>query len=92
MYEADYLSQDLVFYANPDHEIVTEGEMTRRAVQRREPLAVELSEFVSAIQSGGPPPVSPQDALIAMLLARAMVDAAARGIVIGAGDLAPILA
>jgi predicted dehydrogenase len=92
MYEADYLSQDLVFYANPDHEIVTEGEMTRRAVQRREPLAVELSEFVSAIRSGGPPPVSPQDALIAMLLARAMVDAAARGIVISAADLAPILA
>jgi hypothetical protein len=36
--------------------------------------------------------VSPQDALIAMLLARAMVDAAARGIVISAADLAPILA
>jgi predicted dehydrogenase len=92
MYEADYITQDLVFFTNPDERLVAEGEMTRRAVQRREPLAVELSEFVSAIRSGGPPPVSPQDALIAMLLARAMVDAAARGIVIGAVDLAPILA
>jgi predicted dehydrogenase len=92
MYEADYLTQDLVFYANPDQTLVAEGEMTRRAVQRREPLSVELSEFASAIRNGGPPPVSPQDALIAMLLARAMVDAAARGIVIGASDLAPILA
>jgi predicted dehydrogenase len=92
MYEADYLTQDLVFYANPDQELVAEGEMTRRAVTRREPLAVELSEFAGAIRSGGPAPVSPQDALVAMLLARAMVDAAARGIVIGADALTPILA
>jgi predicted dehydrogenase len=92
MYEADYLTQDLVFYANPDHELVSEGEMTRRAVQRREPLAVELSEFAAAIRSGGPPPVEPRDALVAMLLARAMVDAAARGVVIGADELTPILA
>ncbi len=92
MYEADYLSQDLVFYANPDRELVTEGEMTRRAVQRREPLAVELSEFASAIRSGGAPPVDPRDALVAMLLARAMVDAALRGVVIGADELTPILA
>lgn len=92
MYEADYLSQDLVFYANPDQELVSEGEMTRRAVQRREPLAVELSEFASAIRLGGPPPVDPRDALIAMLLARAMTDSATRGIVIGAEDLKPILA
>jgi predicted dehydrogenase len=92
MYEADYLSQDLVFYANPDQELVSEGEMTRRAVQRREPLAVELSEFAAAIRTGGPPPVEPRDALVAMLLARAMVDAAARGVVIGADELTPILA
>jgi predicted dehydrogenase len=92
MYEADYLSQDLVFYANPDQELVSEGEMTRRSVQRREPLAVELSEFAAAIRAGGPPPVEPRDALVAMLLARAMVDAAARGVVIGADELTPILA
>lgn len=92
MYEADYLSQDLVFYANPDQELVSEGEMTRRAVQRREPLAVELSEFAAAVRTGGPPPVEPRDALVAMLLARAMVDAAARGMVIGADELTPILA
>ncbi len=92
MYEADYLTQDLVFYANPDKELVAEGEMTRRAVQRREPLAVELSEFVSAVRDGGPPPVAPHDALVAMLLARAMVDAAARGAVIGAEELAGVVA
>jgi len=91
MYEADYLTQDLVFYANPDRELVTEGEMIRRNVKRGEPLAVELSEFVAAVRTGGPPPVSPQDALQAMLLARAMVDSAARGTVIGADELAALL-
>lgn len=92
MYVADYLTQDLVFYANPDQELVTEGEMTRRAVRRREPLAVELSEFVSAVRDGGPPPVAPRDAVIAMVLARAMVDAATRGVVIGQRRLAAMLA
>ena len=92
MYEADYLTQDLVFYANPDKELVAEGEMTRRAVQRREPLAIELSEFVAAVRDGGPPPVDPHDALVAMLLARAMVDAATRGAVIGADELAGVVA
>ena len=91
MYEADYLTQDLVFYANPDQELVAEGEMTRRAVQRREPLAVELSEFVAAVRDHGPPPVAPRDALVAMLLARAMADAATRGVVIGPDDLAQVL-
>ncbi len=92
MYEADYLSQDLVFYANGDPGAMTEGEMTRRAVERREPLVVELSEFVAAIRTGAPPPVAARDAMIAMLLARAMVDSAARGAVLGADELAPLLA
>lgn len=92
MYEADYLTQDLVFFANPDRELVTEGEMIRRNVKRGEPLAGELSEFAAAVRSGGPAPVSPHDALVAMLLARAMVDAAARGAVIGADELATVLA
>jgi predicted dehydrogenase len=92
MYEADYLTQDLVFYANPDQEAVAVGERTEREVERREPLAVELSEFVAAIRSGGPPPVAPHDALVAMLLARAMVESATRGTVIGADELAPLLA
>ena len=92
MYEADYLTQDLVFYANPDRELVSEGEMIRRTVKRGEPLAVELSSFVAAVRSGGPPPVSPHDALVAMLLARAMVDAASRGAVIGKDELAEVLA
>jgi UDP-N-acetylglucosamine 3-dehydrogenase len=100
MYVADYIAQDLVFYANQDApdtwvnpgaggpvNSVAEGEMTRRAVQRREPLVVELEEVARAIRSGGPPPVEPRDAMIALLLARKMVESAETGSVIAGADL-----
>jgi len=98
MYLVDYISQDLVFYANPDASgtwvdpdaarrggavaSVSEGEMTRRVIQRREPLAVELDEFARAVRSGGPPPVEPRDAMVALLLARMMVESASTGQVV----------
>jgi UDP-N-acetylglucosamine 3-dehydrogenase len=100
MYVADYIAQDLVFYANqdaPDTWInpgagvqvssVAEGEMTRRAIQRREPLVVELEEVARAIREGGPPPVAPRDAMIALLLARKMVESAETGSVLAGGAL-----
>lgn len=98
MYLVDYITQDLVFYANPDAPqtwvdpdaaergaavaSVSEGEMTRRVIQRREPLAVELDEFARAVREGGPPPVEPRDAMIALLLARMMVESASTGQVV----------
>jgi predicted dehydrogenase len=91
MYTADYLTQDLVFHANPESGSVAEGEIIWRHIKRQEPLVVELSEFVAAIRSGGPPPVDPRDALAALLLARAMVDAAERGVMIGQEELAELL-
>jgi UDP-N-acetylglucosamine 3-dehydrogenase len=108
MYVADYISQDLIYYANPDaSEIwerpeaddagplttsVSEGEMTRRAVRRQEPLAVELAEFTKAIRSGGPPPVAPRDAMIALLLAQKMVESATTGMVVSGAGLEEALA
>jgi UDP-N-acetylglucosamine 3-dehydrogenase len=105
MYLADYIAQDLIFYANPDgYETwinrgagapitsVTEGEMTRRAIARREPLAIELEEFAAAVRDGGPPPVDPHDALTALLLARKMVESAEAGAVIAGAELAEALA
>jgi predicted dehydrogenase len=105
MYLADYLAQDLVFYPNPDAAPATgtdpavagvasvaEGEMTRRVIHRQEPLLVELSEFARAVREGGPPPVDPHEAMVALLLARAMVDAAASGRVVGQAELAAVLA
>ncbi len=105
MYVADYISQDLVFYANPTAPdaagapdpgapvtTVTEGEMTRRDVVREEPLAVELREFAVAVRDGGPPPVDPHDAIVALLLARKMVESAQSGRAIAGRDLEAVLA
>lgn len=108
MYVADYIDQDLVYYANPDASqvwehpgpddggrmtaSVSEGEMARRSIRRQEPLAVELAEFARAVRSGGPPPVEARDAMIALLLARKMVEAAERGAVVSGRELAEVLA
>lgn len=108
MYVADYIAQDLVFYANPDATQIWErpdgvaggrpitsvssGEMARRVVDRQEPLAVELAEFAAAVRQGGPPPVAPRDALIALLLAKKLVEAASSDSVVTAGALTELLA
>ena len=105
MYVADYISQDLVFYANPEaaHSpaaggagapvtTVTEGEMTRREVRREEPLVVELREFARAVRDGGSPPVDPHDAMVALLLARKMVESAETGQAIAGPALEAVLA
>ena len=92
MYVADYLAQDLVFYANPADATVAEGEMIHRHVDRREPLQVELEEFARAVRDGGPAPVDPHEAMVALLLARTMVQAALSGAVVGEAELAGVLA
>jgi predicted dehydrogenase len=105
MYIADYITQDLVFHANPDAvqtwvnrgagatvTSVTEGEVTHRVIQREEPLRVELREFARAVRDGGPSPVDPRDALVALLLARKMVESAITGEVIAGPTLAEALA
>jgi UDP-N-acetylglucosamine 3-dehydrogenase len=92
MYVADYLAQDLVFYANPADDSVAEGEMVRRHVERREPLVIELEEFARAVREGGPAPVDPREAMIALLLARAMVEAANSGEAVGGATLREVLA
>lgn len=108
MYVADYLTQDLFFYANADASLtwedrgedevgppitsIAEGEMMRRFVRKQEPLAVELAEFARAVRDGGPPPVDPHDGMIALLLARKMVEAAELGRVVTGAELEEALA
>jgi len=92
MYVADYIAQDLVFYPNPADASVAEGEMVRRHVERREPLVVELEAFADAVRDGGPPPVDPHEAMLALLLARTLVDAARTGAVVSASELEAVLA
>ena len=105
MYLADYIAQDLTFIANPDADAtwinrgagasvtsVAEGEMTRRSIRREEPLVVELREFARAVREGGPSPVDPHDAMVALLLARKMVHAALSGQVVAGRELEEALA
>lgn len=107
-YVADYIAQDLDFYANPDAaqtwenrggdgfgariSSVAEGEMTRRSIRRAEPLAVELAEFARAVRDGGPPPVDPHDAMVALLLATKMVESSLSGEAISGAALAEAVA
>jgi predicted dehydrogenase len=93
MYTADYLAQQLVFYPNPAPDgSVGEGERTEREIERREPLAIELDEFARAARDGGRAPVDPHEAMVALLLARAMVESARTGSAISGEALARVLA
>jgi hypothetical protein len=66
--------------------------MTRRYVRKQEPLVVELDEFAAAVRTGGAPPVSPRDGMVALLLARKMVEAGRTGEVIAGSALQEALA
>ncbi len=54
--------------------ILSEGAMTRYALQRYEPLKAELQAFLKAIQNDEPMPVSGEDGLIALRLSLAMIE------------------
>lgn len=87
---ANYLTQDLILYENDAvpqgndwHELavmgVTEGRSIHFKINKREPLREELDAFVEAVRTGGPAPVSGQDALFALAVARKINEAAADG-------------
>jgi UDP-N-acetylglucosamine 3-dehydrogenase len=91
MYVADYLSQELSFVANPSDDSVSAGPSESLPVTRREPLLVELEAFAAAVRAGGPPPVEPREALVALQLARAMVEAANSGTALSGAALEAVL-
>jgi predicted dehydrogenase len=92
MYTADYLTQQLIFYQNPASDgSIGEGPRIEREIVRREPLAIELDEFAQAARNGGPAPVDPHEAMVALLLARAMVESARTFSVIAGDALAKVL-
>jgi len=85
MFRVDNLTQSLYFYENASASEylwpelrhihgVSEGNMTRYAIQRYEPLKAELQAFVAALQNGTPVPVSGADGLAALRLALALVE------------------
>jgi predicted dehydrogenase len=58
---------------------VSEGARHAIAIDKREPLRVELEAFVAAVRDGTPPAVSPDDALAAIAVSEALVRAAEAG-------------
>jgi UDP-N-acetylglucosamine 3-dehydrogenase len=84
-FRLDYLTQDLFLYehatqANEWEALAGmrgggEGDMTRFALERREPLRVEWEAFLGAVRTGGEAPVSGRDGLAALSTARAIQQA-----------------
>ncbi len=85
LFRVDDLTQDLFFYENAQVDLVTwdalqtlkgvsEGSMTRFALQRYEPLKVELQAFVNSVKDDTPTPVSGEDGLAALKIALALVE------------------
>lgn len=82
MFVVNYLTQELTFFEHPSRATEWdalagirgggEGDMIRFALQRREPLRVEWEEFLAAVRSGWPPPVSVHDGMAALSTATAI--------------------
>ncbi|MFO7320944.1 MAG: Gfo/Idh/MocA family oxidoreductase [Chloroflexota bacterium] len=85
MYEVDYITQDLTFYENGQIyngyrglqllRGVSEGRMIRDHIEKREPLRLEVEDFIAAIREGRPPLVTGEDSLKALRVAEALVAA-----------------
>jgi len=85
MFRVDDLTQDLYFYENAKGmedlwqglstiKGVSEGIMTRFAIQRREPLRVELEAFIQAVKGEAPVPVTGVDGLEALRLSLKLIE------------------
>lgn len=85
LFRVDDLTQDLYFFENEqaNGELwpalqtlkgVSEGHMTRFALQRYEPLKAELQAFLEAVRDDAPVPISGEDGLAALRLALALVE------------------
>lgn len=85
MYVVDYITQDLTFYENGDRSDnfanlqflrgISEGRMIREKIEKREPLRLEVEDFVTAVREQKSPLVTGEDSLKALQIASAMVRA-----------------
>jgi len=86
MFLVNYVTQDLFFYENAEGSGdwgtlqllrgVSEGDMIRLSIPKKEPLRAELEAFVRAAAGEGPVVVSGEDGLAALRLAQALVRSA----------------
>ncbi len=91
MYRLDFINQDVFFYENSSNPYwngrsgragVSEGNMVRYQIERREPLVVELETFAGVIRGDLDQAdlVSLEDGAVAVSLAEAVLESAKMGI------------
>ncbi len=97
MFELDYLTQRLTFTRATDttnprliggYAPTFEGEVADLPVPVGEPLALEHDAFLRVVRQGGRPEVDAEDGLWAVGIANAMLDSAARRVVVDLDGLA----
>jgi predicted dehydrogenase len=87
LFKVDDLTQDLYFFENAQAKDVSwaalatlkgvsEGSMTRFAIQRFEPLKAELQAFLKSVGNGAPVAVTGEDGLTALKLSLALMQSA----------------
>ena len=85
LYRCDYLTQDLYFFENPVSSGsewdnlrvlrgVSEGQMVRHIIAKKEPLRSEQEAFLDAVENDAPVAVSGEDGLRALELAKTIVE------------------
>ena len=81
MFKVDYLSQELYFYENPgcspdNWDSVTEGDMRKINIQKREPLLAEIEAFLTCIKENEESPVTGVHGLQVLKIAHDLLNSA----------------
>ena len=82
MFKVDYLNQELYFYENKSFienhwNSITEGDMKKITIEKKEPLQVEIESFLKHILENMPPSVSGEQGLDVLNIARLLIKSAA---------------
>lgn len=93
MFQVNYLDQELYFYENKSFgkdnwESVSEGDVKKIMVQKKEPLQLEIEHFLHCIKEGLSPSVSGEDGLKIVSLANALLRSAQEKKIITLGEKA----
>lgn len=88
MFIVDYITQDLIYYENAsivsgDEKFpITEGKMIKFHIPKKEPLRNEIEHFIDCVVNDKEPLVSGDDAKMALLLAKKIIESANNNIII----------
>ncbi len=81
LFEVNYLDQELFFYENNSYssnnwESVSEGDMKKIIIQKKEPLQVEIEAFLECARKDQPSPVSGEQGLKVLHIANQLLNSA----------------